>query len=106
MAFALIKTVGLDTTGRERITREAQAMGRLSAHPNVVTVFEIGEEGGAPYVVTELMGGGDVEGLIAQAEEHRLPLERSLRIAAEVARGLVFARPPDPAWGGLRDEAR
>jgi len=59
VAFALIKTEGLDATGRERIVREAQAMGRLGAHPHVVTIFEIGEEGGAPYVVTELMGGGE-----------------------------------------------
>ena len=29
VAFALIKTEGLDEVGRERITREAQAMGRL-----------------------------------------------------------------------------
>ncbi|MDA1002971.1 MAG: hypothetical protein O3B31_06430 [Chloroflexi bacterium] len=45
VAFALIKTDGLDATGRERIVREAQAMGRLGAHPHVVTIFEIGEEG-------------------------------------------------------------
>ncbi|MSQ30591.1 MAG: hypothetical protein EXR64_00985 [Dehalococcoidia bacterium] len=57
MAFALIKTEGLDATGRERITREAQAMGRMGTHPHVVTIFEIGEEGGTPYVVTELLGG-------------------------------------------------
>ena len=33
VAFSLIKTDGLDDTGRERIAREAQAMGRLGAHP-------------------------------------------------------------------------
>lgn len=48
VAFSLIKTDGLDGVGRERITREAQAMGRLGAHPNLVTIFDIGEEGGAP----------------------------------------------------------
>ena len=57
VAFALIKTEGLDLIGRERVTREAQAMGRLGTHPQVVTIFEIGGEDGAPYVVTELMGG-------------------------------------------------
>jgi len=55
VAFALIKTEGLDATGRERITREAQAMGRLGAHPNVVSIYDLGEEGDAPYIVTELM---------------------------------------------------
>ena len=33
VAFALIKTEGLDDAGRTRIQREAQAMGRLGAHP-------------------------------------------------------------------------
>jgi eukaryotic-like serine/threonine-protein kinase len=64
VAFALIKTEGLDEVGRERIRREAQAMGRLGAHPHVVSVFDLGEEDGQPFIVTELMGGGDVEGLI------------------------------------------
>jgi hypothetical protein len=48
VAFALIKTDGLDEVGRERIVREAQAMGRIGAHPHIVTIFEIGEEGGSP----------------------------------------------------------
>ena len=67
VAFALIKTDGLDATSRTRITREAQAMGRLGTHPNIVTVFDLGVEGSDPYMVTELMGGGDVEGLLEAA---------------------------------------
>ena len=62
VAFALIKTDGLDDVGRERVTREAQAMGRLGAHPHIVSIFDLGEHDGQPFVVTELMGGGDVEG--------------------------------------------
>ena len=44
VAFALIKTEGFDETARSRITREAQAMGRLGTHPNIVTVFDLGVE--------------------------------------------------------------
>jgi len=44
VAFALIKTDGLDEIGRDRITREAQAMGRLGTHPHIVSVFDLGEE--------------------------------------------------------------
>jgi eukaryotic-like serine/threonine-protein kinase len=91
VAFALIKTDGLDDVGRERVRREARAMGRLGAHPHVVSVFDLGEEDGQPFIVTELMGGGDVEGLIEQAEQHRLPLADALRIADEVCQGLEFA---------------
>ncbi len=42
VAFALIKTEGLDDISRTRITREAQAMGRLGSHPHIVTVFDLG----------------------------------------------------------------
>jgi len=90
-AFALIKTDGLDETSRTRIQREAQAMGRLGSHAHIVTVFDLGEEGDQPYMVTELMGGGDVEGIIEDAENHRLPLEQAIKIAQEACRGMEFA---------------
>ncbi|MDA1258205.1 MAG: protein kinase [Chloroflexi bacterium] len=65
VAFALIKTEGFDQSSRERISREAQAMGRLGVHPNIVAVLDLGQEvDGSPFMVTELMGGGDVEGLL------------------------------------------
>ena len=44
VAFALIKTEGLDEAARTRVTREAQAMGHLGSHPHIVTVYDIGEE--------------------------------------------------------------
>jgi hypothetical protein len=91
VAFALIKTEGLDDVGRDRIAREAKAMGSLGAHPHIVSVFDLGEEGGQPYIVTELMGGGDVEGLIDKAPDHRPTLDRTLEIGVEVCRGLEFA---------------
>ena len=91
VAFALIKTDGLDEPGRSRISREAQAMGRLGSHPHIVTVFDLGQEQDQPYMVTELMGGGDVEGLIDQALDHRLPLEQAIGIAQETCRGMDFA---------------
>jgi serine/threonine-protein kinase len=91
VAFALIKTDGLDETSRIRIQREAQAMGRLGSHAHIVTVFDLGEENGQPYMVTELMGGGDVEGVIEDAEDHRLPLDQAVKIAQETCRGMEFA---------------
>jgi hypothetical protein len=78
VAFALIKTEGLDDASRTRITREAQAMGRLGSHPHIVTVFDLGEHEGQPYMVTELMGGGDVEGVIKDAPDLRLPLDQAI----------------------------
>jgi len=91
VAFALIKSEGLDETSRVRVQREAQAMGRLGSHSHIVTVFDLGQEQGQPYMVTELMGGGDVEGVIEDAPDHRLPLEQAVKIAQETCRGMEFA---------------
>ncbi|MBI4305037.1 MAG: serine/threonine protein kinase, partial [Chloroflexi bacterium] len=97
VAFALIKTEGLDDNSRRRITREAQAMGRLGDHPNIVPIFDLGQENDPatgvqqPFMVLPLMAGGDVEGLIENAPDHRTPLERVLQIATDTCEGLVFA---------------
>jgi serine/threonine protein kinase len=61
VAFALIKTEKLDRAARARITREAQAMGRLGDHPHIVTVYDFGDHEGQPYMVLPLLPGGDVE---------------------------------------------
>ena len=90
VAFALIKTEGLDEAGRSRIQREAQAMGRLGSHSHIVSVFDLGQEQDQPYMVTELMGGGDVEGVIEEATDHRVPLEQAIGIARETCQGLEF----------------
>ena len=66
-------------------------MGRLGSHPHIVTVFDLGEEQDQPYMVTDLMGGADVEGVIEEADGHRLPLEQAISIAVETCRGLEFA---------------
>lgn len=91
IAFALIKTEKLDDKARTRITREAKAMGRLGSHQHIVTIHDFGEEDGQPYMVSELMTGGDVEGLIEKATEHRLPLEQAIDITRSVCQGLEFA---------------
>jgi len=91
VAFALLKTEKLDDEARTRITREAQAMGRLGSHQHIVTVHDFGEHQGQPYIVIELMGGGDVESLIEKAPERRLPLEQAIDIAKSVCLALEFA---------------
>jgi tetratricopeptide (TPR) repeat protein len=91
VAFALIKTEGLDEAARERILREARAMARLSDNPHIMPIYELGQETGQPYMVLPLMGGGDVEGLIKKAPNRRIPLPRVLEIATQVCQGLQFA---------------
>jgi serine/threonine protein kinase len=91
VAFALIKTEKLDEAARTRIKREVQAMGRLGDHPNVVNVYDFGDHEGQPYIVLPLLSGGDVEGLIKKATDHKLPLDKSIEIAQSVCKGLEFA---------------
>ncbi|MCH8224074.1 MAG: hypothetical protein IH868_11755, partial [Chloroflexi bacterium] len=51
VAFALIKAEGLDDTSRQRVIREAQAMARLGDNPNIMPIFDLGEENGQTYMV-------------------------------------------------------
>ncbi len=44
IAFAQIRTEGLDDLARERVMREAQSMARLGAYPNLVAIHDIGEK--------------------------------------------------------------
>src|SRR3989337_2142081 len=71
VAIKLIKEEVLDAEGLLRFQREVQAMASL-VHPNVVTVFDIGQEGGRHYLVLELMEGGDLAHLIASSPRQRL----------------------------------
>jgi eukaryotic-like serine/threonine-protein kinase len=91
VAIAVIKTEGLDADGLTRVRREAQAMGRLGDHPHIVTVHDIGDEDGQPYIVSQYMEGGDLEGLLRGGENHRLPLDQAGRIASEVRQALEHA---------------
>jgi len=91
VAFALIKTEKLDDAARVRVSREAKAMGRLGDHPNIVTIHDIGEHEGQPYIVLPVMSGGDIEGMLEKAPEHRLPIEHAVKIVREVCKGLAHA---------------
>jgi class 3 adenylate cyclase/DNA polymerase III delta prime subunit len=95
VAVSVLKTEGLDESGQVRVRHEAEAMGRLGDHPNVVTVFDIGDEDGAIFLVSEYMAGGDVEGLLAAADGGRLAFRDAMRIGAEICRALEHAHSND-----------
>jgi class 3 adenylate cyclase len=91
VAFALIKTDGLDASGRERISREARAMGKLGDNPYVVSIYDVGEERGQPYIVSQYMAGGSVDDLLRRSENHRLGAQDAARVAGDVCRALEYA---------------
>src|SRR5207245_11551787 len=68
----------------ERAARSASALN----HPNIVTVFEVGEFEGAPFIAMELVEGTRVRDLLRRGP---LPARKLLNIAAQVAHGLAAA---------------
>jgi tetratricopeptide (TPR) repeat protein len=91
VAFALIKVEGLDEVGRRRILRQAQTMGRLGEHPNIVPLHDLGNQDSQPFLVMPVMAGGDVNTLLRQGDQRQLSLEQAVAIAKDVSRGLDFA---------------
>jgi len=73
---------------KERFFTEAQAAGRLS-HPNIVTIFDVGEDRGLSYITMEYVEGEVLSRYIVR--EHLLPVEEVLEIIARVAEALDFA---------------
>jgi serine/threonine-protein kinase len=53
-----------DESVRERFSREALAAARLSGRPHVITIFDVGEWEGRPYIVMEYLGGGSLDDAI------------------------------------------
>jgi serine/threonine-protein kinase len=73
-----------DPTRLERLEREARAISSLS-HPNICTLYDIGEAAGVRYLVMELVEG---DTLAKRLEKGRLPLEEALEHACRIADAL------------------
>ena len=71
-----------------RFLREARAAGALS-HPNIVTIYDVGEADGFPYIAMELLDGVPLDEHLR--ETGRMPLEAVARIGGQVAGALDYA---------------
>ena len=81
-----------------RIYQEAKAAGQLN-HPNIVTIYDLGESGMA-YIAMELMEGRDLQVIIDG--KRRLLVTDALNIAIQVAAGLSFAHQRGVVHGDIK----
>jgi len=78
-----------DPEFRDRFLREARIAGRL-AHPNLVRVFDVGEDDGLPFIVMEYVEGRTLEGVHVEAPEAtRLGLQLCAGLEQAHAAGVV-----------------
>src|SRR6478752_3059434 len=91
-----VKTIRLSEEGTgltraellQRFQTEARAAGLLT-HPNIVVVYDAGEEDGLFYITMELVEGKSVQALLDSG--HAFPLPRVLRIMEQACNALQFA---------------
>jgi serine/threonine-protein kinase len=89
-----IKTISLDQTKDERVEfeerfyREAKSAGRLN-HPNIVTIYDVGETDEAAYIAMEFLEGESLRELLDSGVV--LPVDQIVRIAVRIAGALNYA---------------
>jgi aminoglycoside phosphotransferase (APT) family kinase protein/tetratricopeptide (TPR) repeat protein len=91
--------IGPRDTDVTRLEREASALARL-AHPNVVTIYEIGTHEGAPFVVMELCGGGTARAWLAE----RRPWRAVVEMFVAAGRGLAAAHAAGIVHGDIKPD--
>jgi eukaryotic-like serine/threonine-protein kinase len=77
-----------DPSFLKRFRAEAQAVAALN-HPNILAVYDWGEDNNTPYLVTEYLSGGSVRALLDAGET--LTLSQTLLLGLDAARGLDYA---------------
>ncbi len=87
-----VKTITAQGTTTEesqkRFEIEAKAAARMQ-HPNIVAVYELGEDRGVKYIAMELLRGTDLDVLLRSGEE--ILLAEKIDVAIQVCRGLAYA---------------
>jgi serine/threonine protein kinase len=87
-----------DSENLARLEREARAASALN-HPNVITVYEIGQQGTLPYLAMELVEGRSIREILAEGP---LPVPEILRLAIQIATGLAAAHEAGIVHGNLK----
>nr|MBA2304801.1 protein kinase [Acidobacteriota bacterium] len=88
VAVKLIGAIDADAQVRERFFREARAAGQLS-HKNIITIYDLGEHEGQPFLAMELLEGQDLQQRVAG--HTAMSLARKLELAIEICEGIEYA---------------
>jgi hypothetical protein len=88
VAVKTLITEGIDDDSLKRFKVEAKAAAQLQ-HPNIVTIYDSGEDRGVPFIAMEMLPGADLESLLRSGEE--LSLSERLDVLVQVCRGLAHA---------------
>jgi len=83
---------GKDSDLLKRFLSEAQAVGKLQ-HPSIVVIYDLGDDGGNPFLVMEYLTGQSLEKVLASRTE--LPLIQKLGIIMQVCDALHCAHQRD-----------
>jgi serine/threonine protein kinase len=89
----LAQGAGFDESSREYLLHEARSSSALS-HPNICTIYEIGEFDGEMYIVMELVEGKPLSGMISSARmigAAGLPVESVMRYGLQIASALAHS---------------
>src|SRR5436309_2002380 len=81
-----------DPTLLKRFYREAQSTGSLQ-HPNIVTVYDLGDQDGSPYLVMEFLEGESLEAIIRSRRE--IVIAEKLSLIVQACDGLDYAHRRD-----------
>ncbi|HTR03730.1 MAG TPA: protein kinase, partial [Thermoanaerobaculia bacterium] len=84
----LPSSVAEDSGRRQRFEQEARSASALN-HPNILTVYDIGEADGALYIAMELVEGKTLRELLASGDP--MPTRRLLDLAVQITEGLAKA---------------
>ncbi len=94
VAIKMVTSVDLERADLlKRFYREAQFTARLR-HENIVTVYDLGEFEGNPYLVMEYLGGKSLDALI---EAESMSLQQKLNCVWQVCNGLQYAHSQQPS---------
>jgi serine/threonine protein kinase len=87
VALKVLHAPSGNSVSNERFGREARAASALN-HPNIVTIYDIGDAAGVAFIAMEYLSGGSARERLA---EGRLTLDEALDLAGQVAQGLAAA---------------